>query len=152
MMFGVVIWSDHKDRKAVIWCEDHGDLAFCQESVDDQGCVLDTGDLIQFDVTLQHDMRLVHHPRKVSEGAYQGLADTLRMLPIEGPVAVPVTFGARATDAAVPDSAPTDAAPTDAGLSDVGLADSGIAEIIPFEQKRSSVRFSPFRVAERAAR
>ena len=84
-MFGVVLWSDQKDRKAVIWCEDHGDLAFCSESVDDQGGILDTGDLIQFDVTLDRHMRLAQNPRKISEGAYEGLADTLRMMPPEPP-------------------------------------------------------------------
>ena len=87
-MLGVVLWSDQKDRKAVIWCEDHGDLAFCHETIDDQGGILDTGDLIQFDVTLDRDMRLAQNPRKVLEGAYQGLADTLRTMPEDGPVAV----------------------------------------------------------------
>lgn len=92
-MFGVVLWSDQKDRKAVIWCEDHGDLAFCRESVDEQGCVLDTGDLIQFEITVDRDMRLAQNPRKVFEGAYQGLADTLRMMPADGPVAAPQPSG-----------------------------------------------------------
>ena len=27
-MLGVVLWSDVSDRKAVIWCEDQGDLAY----------------------------------------------------------------------------------------------------------------------------
>ena len=92
-MFGVVLWSDQKDSKAVIWCEDHGDLAFCNESVDDRGTLLDTGDLIQFDVLHDHDMRLARNLRKVSEGAYRGLADTLRTLPAEGPVPVPAAQG-----------------------------------------------------------
>ncbi|MEM8730966.1 MAG: hypothetical protein AAGF79_13720 [Pseudomonadota bacterium] len=88
-MFGVVLWSDQKDKKAVIWCEDHGDLAFCSQSVDTKGDMLDTGDLIQFDVTLDRHMRLAQNLRKVSEGAYEGLADTLRMMPSDGPVSVP---------------------------------------------------------------
>ncbi len=92
-MFGVVLWSDQKDRKAVIWCEDHGDLAFCSETVDEQGCILDTGDLIQFEVTVDRDMRLAQNPRKVFEGAYHGLADTLRTMPSDGPVAAPRPVG-----------------------------------------------------------
>lgn len=90
-MFGVVLWTDIKDRKAVIWCEDHGDLAFCNNSMDGEGCVLDTGDLIQFDVTVDRHMRLAENPQKVSEGAFQGLADTLRSMPADGPVPVPAT-------------------------------------------------------------
>lgn len=27
-MLGIIIWSDPEAHKAVIWCEDHGDLAF----------------------------------------------------------------------------------------------------------------------------
>lgn len=27
-MLGVVLWADIDDRKAVIWCEDHGNLAY----------------------------------------------------------------------------------------------------------------------------
>lgn len=136
-MFGVVIWSDHKDRKAVIWCEDHGDLAFCQDSVDDRGCILDTGDLIQFDVTFDRAMRLVQHPRKVSEGAFQGLADTLRMLPADdAPVAVP--FGA---DDCLNDSE-----------GDDWPVETGQADIIPFEPRRVTSGDAPVLVAERVAR
>lgn len=88
-MFGVVLWSDVNDRKAVIWCEDHGDLAFCSNSTDELGDVLDPGDLIQFDMTVDRHMRVAENPRRVTEGAYEGLADTLLSLPSEGPVRVP---------------------------------------------------------------
>ena len=27
-MMGVIIWSDAVARKAVVWCDDHGELAF----------------------------------------------------------------------------------------------------------------------------
>ncbi|CAN0581447.1 unnamed protein product, partial [Ectocarpus sp. 12 AP-2014] len=88
-MFGVVLWSDRNDSKAVVWCEDHGDLAYFSEPLDDEGCRLEIGDLIHFEVSLEQDLRLVQKPRKVTNGAFQGLADTLRMLPTEGPVVVP---------------------------------------------------------------
>lgn len=136
-MFGVVIWSDHRDRKAVIWCEDHGDLAFCQDSVDERGCILDAGDLIQFDVTFEREMRLVQHPRKVSEGAFQGLADTLRMLPTDdAPVAVPFPVEE------CRESEPGNPWPTE----------SGQADIIRFEPRRVVGGDAQVMVAERAAR
>lgn len=89
-MYGVVIWSDENDRKAVIWCEDHGDLAFCSDTMDAAGCILDTGDLIQFDVSVDRHMRLAVNPRRVRERAYEGLAESLRCAPLsDAPVAVP---------------------------------------------------------------
>ena len=36
-MFGVVLWADPVDRKAVIWCEDHGDLAYFKGSLHEGG-------------------------------------------------------------------------------------------------------------------
>ena len=27
-MYGVILWSDQKAQRAVIWCEDHGKLAY----------------------------------------------------------------------------------------------------------------------------
>ena len=89
-MFGVVLWSDTQAKSAVIWCEDHGDLAFCSDSMDNEGCALDAGDLIQFDVTVDRHMRLAQNPRRISEGAYMGLADSLRAMPVEDPVPVPM--------------------------------------------------------------
>ncbi|MFC3117490.1 hypothetical protein ACFOHS_00995 [Jhaorihella thermophila] len=76
-MFGVVLWSDRKDNKAVIWCEDHGDLAFYRPCCEEAGVSLDTGDWVQFDLTTERDMRLAHNPRLVAEGAYAGIADVL---------------------------------------------------------------------------
>ncbi|MEP5091632.1 MAG: hypothetical protein ABJR23_19585, partial [Paracoccaceae bacterium] len=78
-MFGVVLWSDTDDRKAVIWCEDHGDLAFYGTTQESRSLefALDAGDLVQFDVTEAQHMRFAHNPRLVSEGACPDLADAL---------------------------------------------------------------------------
>ncbi len=27
-MYGVILWSDQEAQRAVIWCEDHGKLAY----------------------------------------------------------------------------------------------------------------------------
>jgi hypothetical protein len=78
-MLGVVLWSDAEDQKAVIWCEDHGDLAFYSttETALSSDVGFDAGDLVQFDVTMDRHLRYAHNPRLVSEGVYPSLADTL---------------------------------------------------------------------------
>ncbi len=79
-MLGVVLWSDNTDNKAVIWCEDHGDLAFfnggddaCFDTVD-----LDAGDLVQFDLQQEKHLRYAHNPKRIEQGAYVGLAEQLQ--------------------------------------------------------------------------
>ena len=78
-MIGVVLWSDTTDRKAVIWCEDHGDLAFYTRSQDSsaQDFLMDAGDLVQFDLTVDRHLRYAHNPRLVADGLYPDLAGTL---------------------------------------------------------------------------
>lgn len=76
-MFGVVLWSDSQERKAVIWCEDHGDLAFYRQPEQGDSVPLDAGDWVQFDVTMERHMRYAHNPRLVAEGVFAGLAETL---------------------------------------------------------------------------
>ena len=78
-MYGVVLWSDKDDSRAVIWCEDHGDLAYyngCGESAFD-GFSLDAGDLITFTVNEGRDMRLATNPRLIAEQQYSGLVESL---------------------------------------------------------------------------
>lgn len=105
-MLGVVIWSNPQERKAVIWCEDHGDLAYFNDESSVFGDIdLDAGDLVDFEMTTERDLRRAHNPRLVSEHAYQGLDDQLRagdgtceMEPAQSPAAV-------RSDSAVPKSA-----------------------------------------------
>lgn len=79
-MLGVVIWSNPQERKAVIWCEDHGDLAYFNGETSVLGDVgLDAGDLVDFEMTTERDLRRAHNPRLVSEDAYQGLDEQLRV-------------------------------------------------------------------------
>ncbi|MCH2094898.1 MAG: hypothetical protein MK160_07235 [Rhodobacteraceae bacterium] len=79
-MYGVVLWSDECDSKAVIWCEDHGTLAFYnahdQSALD--GLNLDPGDLIQFDLREHENMRVARNPMVITEKFSDGLADRLR--------------------------------------------------------------------------
>ena len=78
-MLGVVLWSDPRERKAVIWCEDHGDLAYYSQNdvTDCSVAAFEAGDLVQFDVTLTKNLRMADNPRRVAEKAYGDLAQFL---------------------------------------------------------------------------
>lgn len=76
-MFGVVLWSDTQAKSAVIWCEDHGDLAFYKNPEQVQDTRFDAGDWVQFDVELERQQRLAVNPRLVAEGLYPELAGQL---------------------------------------------------------------------------
>jgi hypothetical protein len=79
-MLGVILWSDASDRKAVIWCEDQGDLAFLNASDDvlTAGAFFDAGDLVQFDMEVNASMRRARNPKLVVEKVGAGLPDALR--------------------------------------------------------------------------
>lgn len=79
-MFGVVLWADASDRKAVIWCEDHGNLAYYtggEHSLHD-GMSLDAGDLIQFDLREERDVRRARNLRRVDAGYAPSIVHDLR--------------------------------------------------------------------------
>lgn len=79
-MFGVVLWSDQIRKRAVIWCEDHGDLAFFSgdgvNALDASD--MEPGDLVQFDVRADRHMRLASNPRLVASDEYPTLANDLK--------------------------------------------------------------------------
>lgn len=81
-MFGVVLWSDTSSGKAVIWCEDHGDLAFYREpkAVDD--IHLGPGDLVEFELQMESSFRYVRNPQLVHDNYSSGLADALASKPV----------------------------------------------------------------------
>ena len=76
-MYGVVLWSDKQDRNALIWCEDHGDLAYFRQDDALDSVTLDAGDWIQFDIETVHRQRVASNPRLVAEGLYCGLPGRL---------------------------------------------------------------------------
>lgn len=79
-MFGVVLWSDAAAQKAVIWCEDQGDLAFytpADGSIHDAPC-LDAGDLIQFEVSVQQNVRKATNPQLLMQSHSPDLPEKLR--------------------------------------------------------------------------
>ncbi len=78
-MHGVVLWSDHRLKTAVIWCEDHGDLAFL--TADDDGfddADIAHGDVISFDIDPQGAFRRARNARVVDPEAYPLLARSLK--------------------------------------------------------------------------
>lgn len=63
-MCGVVLWANTDDRKAVVWCEDQGDLAFYTASAEAEPSevALDAGDLIEFELREEPQFRRVAKP------------------------------------------------------------------------------------------
>lgn len=84
-MYGVVLWADECDSKAVIWCEDHGNLAYYSAAEQNlhQGVALDAGDLIQFDLKEDRDVRRARNLQRVDVGYAPDIVDTLKASPKE---------------------------------------------------------------------
>ena len=80
LMIGVVLWSDGEEGKAVLWCEDQGDLAYYDTYKDqrDVSTSFGAGDMVQFDVTVESRQRRASNARLILEQAYYGLPETLR--------------------------------------------------------------------------
>ncbi|MGH1576919.1 hypothetical protein [Planktotalea sp.] len=78
-MLGVVIWSAEVDSKAIIWCEDHGELAFLGQSQHSAACTerFDEGDLIQFDIEEFSNLRFAQNPRKIAQHYCSDLSSVL---------------------------------------------------------------------------
>lgn len=84
-MNGVVLWSDASQHKAVIWCEDQGDLAFYSQKQDLVD--LHEGDLICFDLFLQQNKRMAENLQVLQEASSVGLAHSLMVSQPDAPVA-----------------------------------------------------------------
>lgn len=111
-MYGVVLWSDGEKNRAVIWCEDHGNLAFFKgDHADEPGIAgIDPGDLVQFELTEERQMRLASNPRLVAADEYPTLAQDLRYT---GPMAsLPKEKSAQDVSNIVPFAPPERAAKT----------------------------------------
>lgn len=79
-MYGVVLWSDRDQNRAVIWCEDHGDLAFYRgdETCTLGGADIDPGDLVQFELDEVSDMRVAQKPKLVAQESFPTLSQDLK--------------------------------------------------------------------------
>lgn len=76
-MYGVVLWTDQRENRAVIWCEDHGDLAFYRGTKGEDAAMA-AGDLIEFDLRDGGDMRLADTPRLVTRHSHPTLGAELK--------------------------------------------------------------------------
>lgn len=78
-MYGVVLWSDQKKNCAVIWCEDHRNLAYFKEDVCPARDKVSfcPGDLVEFEVREEDEMRLALSMSVVAENHYPTLAEDL---------------------------------------------------------------------------
>ncbi|TMM54418.1 hypothetical protein [Sulfitobacter sabulilitoris] len=80
-MIGVVLWSDKTSSKAVVWCEDQGELAFYDASEGGgggHGATFEAGDVVTFDVLVRDSKRRVIDPRLIGECDGASLQDSLR--------------------------------------------------------------------------
>ena len=78
-MFGVILWSDPERQKAVIWCEDHGQLAFYNDHASDLlPYAYDVGDLVEFQVQDYDGLRHASDLRLVSQQEYPNLIQALK--------------------------------------------------------------------------
>lgn len=78
-MRGIVLWSDAADQKAVIWCEDEGNLAFLDgaQNVVLPDAFFGIGDLLEFDVQTYRNMRLATNPNHVQQDWVPSPIDSL---------------------------------------------------------------------------
>ncbi|WP_420663473.1 hypothetical protein [Cribrihabitans neustonicus] len=124
-MIGVVLWSDATLNKAVIWCEDQGDLAFFRRAPDLCQSQLSAGDWVEFDLVLQGNIRLAENPVVLAEPASPEIAEQL-------------TAAATMADAAGQQPGAAEPVP--------GLPHALTGAVIPFPGPRSSSAAAPERL------
>ncbi|MEM6310592.1 MAG: hypothetical protein AAF754_11125 [Pseudomonadota bacterium] len=79
-MFGVILWSDPEVGKAVIWCEDHGDLAYYEDaehSANLDRLFFDPGDYVEFDLCVDNELRRASNAHTILAAEYRSVAHTL---------------------------------------------------------------------------
>ncbi|MBO9397414.1 hypothetical protein J7400_12055 [Shimia sp. R9_2] len=87
-MLGLVLWSNPKRRKALIWCEDQRDLAYfdgadegdnvAQFGTGDTSVVPVVGDMLIFDICSSSEMRRAINVRALANGAVDDLIARLK--------------------------------------------------------------------------
>lgn len=91
-MLGVVVWSNERRCKAVIWCEDQGALAYLEGMTNllRTGPWPEAGDLVELESELEAGLRLARNVRLVSQGVGAALPQALRAHAEAVPVPQPV--------------------------------------------------------------
>ncbi len=72
-MNGVVLWHDNQGGTAVIWCEDHADLAYFNAEADASALgsdvvTLAAGDLVMFEIMMVGHQRRAFNLRRLAPG------------------------------------------------------------------------------------
>lgn len=96
-MIGVILWSDAAEQKAVIWCEDQGELAFLDAGTNAEPppVFFDVGDVVRFDIRSERNLRRAFNAEKMDQdwGAslpeklinhHNGIDDDVTILPFPG--------------------------------------------------------------------
>jgi len=79
-MYGVILWSDPDVRKAVIWCEDHGELAYYEAPAHysaRDGLFFDPGDYVQFELSIDNNLRRASNATTIQAASFPYVAHTL---------------------------------------------------------------------------
>ncbi len=94
-MIGVILWRDVEDGKAVIWCEDQGDLAYLDriEDILDPENMLSIGDVVRFDLLIERNLRLARNVTRLLDNWGATLNNALMMVPGD-PIGIAPTTGA----------------------------------------------------------
>ncbi|QIE44758.1 hypothetical protein G5B38_04010 [Pseudohalocynthiibacter aestuariivivens] len=118
-MHGVVLWSDQAQDRAVIWCEDHGDLAFYRGQGSDAGAAsrIKAGDMVAFDLCEGGEMRLARAPSLVAQESHPTLSRALMQAGINA--------------GALPDTS-TDLP----SATSVATGDASLSNVVPFRTQR----------------
>ncbi len=79
-MIGVIVWSSAAKRKAVIWCEDQGPLAYLHglDNVPGTDVWPATGSMVSLESELRSDLRYAFNVRVLDESQMSGLPGILR--------------------------------------------------------------------------
>jgi hypothetical protein len=95
-MIGIVLWRDITVGKAVIWCEDQGDLAFYTHPGTFDTFEICVGDWVLFDLELNGGLRLALDVRVLPEPACPGLVNDI----VDAAGMPPVKFSPQLVEAA----------------------------------------------------
>lgn len=79
-MNGVVLWSCEESQRVIVWCEDHGQLAYARgaENFVRGGAFPGVGDLIAFDLRTVAGVRQCRAVRIVMRDSFPDIARTLK--------------------------------------------------------------------------
>ncbi|MGR3313138.1 hypothetical protein [Roseovarius indicus] len=81
-MFGVVLWSGSATHRAVVWCEDHGNLAFLlgdrsSSGSSQQDVALVPGDIVKMQLRTHGDMRIIEEIELLEPEVYKDISRQL---------------------------------------------------------------------------